>query len=34
MVLKMTVWKYDKLLAKLTIQEMMKLKSEMNIGEA
>jgi hypothetical protein len=32
MVLKVTVWKYDKLLEKLTIQEMMKLKSEMNIG--
>jgi hypothetical protein len=30
--LKVIVWKYDELLAKSSIQEMMKLKSEMNIG--
>jgi hypothetical protein len=30
MVLKMTVWKYDEVLAKSLIQEMMKLKSQMN----
>jgi hypothetical protein len=32
MVLKVTVLKYDEVLAKSSIQEIMKLKSKMNIG--